>query len=62
MSITTCLQGLKHLHHPPIQVQLAHTHVAHAVGALPLASALSHLQEGVQVKGSYTLDPGKPAA
>lgn len=47
--------------HPGVLLQLFDGNVTQGVGVLPLAAALCHAQEAVQVKGYNAREPHKPA-
>ncbi len=47
--------------HPGVPLQLFDGDVTQGVGVLPLAAALRHAQEAVQVKGYNAREPFKPA-
>ncbi len=47
--------------HPGVSLQLFDGDITQGVGVLPLATALRHAQEAVQVKGYNARQPHKPA-
>ena len=54
------LQAVNDGLHPGVQLQLLDSRISQGVGVLPLAAALCHAQEAVEIKGNNAWQASKP--